>query len=110
MSQVVAYGKLYYANGLIFNQIVYFSIVMEYSDNGDLFQKITRHQKEQQYIPEDVIWKIFIQVVRGLKSLHDIKIFHRDLKSANIFLHKDGTSKLGDMNVSKVAKKGLLYT
>jgi NIMA (never in mitosis gene a)-related kinase len=42
--------------------------------------------------------------------LHDIKIFHRDLKSANIFLSKDGTAKLGDMNVSKVAKKGLLYT
>lgn len=39
-----------------------------------------------------------------------MKIFHRDLKSANIFLNKDGTSKLGDMNVSKVAKKGLLYT
>jgi NIMA (never in mitosis gene a)-related kinase len=32
------------------------------------------------------------------------------LKSANIFLHTDGTAKLGDMNVSKVAKKGLLYT
>jgi NIMA (never in mitosis gene a)-related kinase len=32
------------------------------------------------------------------------------LKSANLFLNKDGTAKLGDMNVSKVAKKGLLYT
>jgi NIMA (never in mitosis gene a)-related kinase len=32
------------------------------------------------------------------------------LKSANVFLNKDGTAKLGDMNVSKVAKKGLLYT
>ena len=49
---------------------------------------------------------MFIQVVRGLKSLHDIKIFHRDLKSANIFLNSDGTALLGDMNVSKVAKKG----
>ena len=53
---------------------------------------------------------MFIQVVRGLKSLHEINIFHRDLKSANIFLSQDGTSKLGDMNVSKLAKKGLLYT
>ena len=32
------------------------------------------------------------------------------LKSANVFLNKDGASKLGDLNVSKVAKKGLLYT
>lgn len=49
-------------------------------------------------------------MVRGLKCLHEILIFHRDLKSANIFLNKDGSAKLGDMNVSKVAKKGLLYT
>jgi len=46
----------------------------------------------------------------ALKMLHEKKIFHRDLKSANVFLNKDGTSKLGDLNVSKVAKKGLLYT
>jgi len=42
--------------------------------------------------------------------LHQMKIFHRDLKSANIFLFKNGTVKLGDLNVSKVAKRGLLYT
>lgn len=39
-----------------------------------------------------------------------MNIFHRDLKSANIFLNKDGTAKLGDLNVSKLAKRGLLYT
>jgi len=33
--------------------------------------------------------------------------FHQ---SANVFLTKESTVKLGDMNVSKVAKKGLLYT
>ena len=49
-------------------------------------------------------------MVRGLKALHGRKILHRDLKSANVFLYKDGTVKLGDLNVSKVAKKGLLYT
>lgn len=59
---------------------------------------------------EKHIWKIVIQVVRGLQTLHDMKILHRDMKSANIFLYKDSTAKLGDLNVSKVAKKGLLYT
>jgi hypothetical protein len=31
-----------------------------------------------------------------------MNILHWDLKSANIFLSKDLTAKLGDMNVSKV--------
>ena len=51
-----------------------------------------------------------MQMVKGLKALHARKTLHRDLKSANVFLYKDGTVKLGDLNVSKVAKKGLLYT
>ena len=53
---------------------------------------------------------ILIQIVKGLKALHDLNIYHRDLKSANVFMNSDGTVKLGDMNVSKVAKKVLLYT
>ena len=32
------------------------------------------------------------------------------IQSANVFLSKDGSAKLGDMNVSKIAKEGLLYT
>lgn len=83
---------------------------MEYADNGDLFQMICDHQKNNTFFKEDDIWKIFIQITRGLKCLHEALVFHRDLKSANVFLNKDGTAKLGDMNVSKVAKKGLLYT
>ena len=59
---------------------------------------------------EKKIWYILIQVIRGLKALHDMKILHRDMKSANVFLYKDMTSKLGDLNVSKVSKKGLSYT
>ena len=46
----------------------------------------------------------------GLKSLHDRKILHRDLKCANIFISADGKYKLGDLNVSKVLKKQMAYT
>ena len=52
-----------------------------------------------------------IQMFRGLKALHSLKILHRDMKSANVFLSNDKyVAKIGDLNVSKVAKKGLLYT
>lgn len=50
-------------------------------------------------------------MVMGLKALHDKCILHRDLKCANVFLNKDGMVKMGDLNVSKVAKYGgLLFT
>ena len=85
-------------------------IVMEYADSGDLYQKIVEHKKAAMFFDESDIWRIFIQLVKGLKALHDLKILHRDLKSANVFLESDGSAKLGDLNVSKVARKGLGYT
>lgn len=46
----------------------------------------------------------------GLKSLHDQKILHRDLKCANVFVTADRLYKLGDLNVSKVLKKDYACT
>jgi NIMA (never in mitosis gene a)-related kinase len=66
---------------------------------------------EYEGLKEEFIWRVFIQVVKGLKSMHDLNIMHRDLKSANVFLNTDDSVKLGDMNVSKVAtKEGLNFT
>ena len=35
-------------------------LVMEYADNGDVFQKICNYQKRQTYIKEKKIWYVFI--------------------------------------------------
>ena len=85
-------------------------LVMEYADKGDLYQKILQFKKIGCLIEEIDIWRIFIQMVKGLKSLHDLNIIHRDLKSSNIFLFADGTAKIGDLNVSKVINKGVGFT
>lgn len=42
--------------------ILLYSIVMEYANNGDLFQKICEHQKKGTNFQEPEIWNIFIQV------------------------------------------------
>lgn len=86
-------------------------LVMEFADNGDLLQQIEKTEGAGCLMDEDTfIWPVFISIVKALKQLHTMKIFHRDLKSANVFLYNDGSAKLGDLNVSKIAKKGLLYT
>ena len=46
--------------------------------------------------------------MHGLEALHNINIAHRDIKCANVFFTEDRIVKLGDMNVSKVNKDGLL--
>ena len=85
-------------------------IIMEFADGGDLYQRILDYKKKQVYMSENFIWHLLIKLTRALKALHDLNIMHRDLKSANVFLTKDGQVKLGDLNVSKVAKEAMNHT
>lgn len=102
---VVSYKEAFYDSNS-------FSIctIMEFADDGDLEFKINQKIKSKSQFIENEIWNILFQITNGLKALHEKKILHRDLKSANIFLYKNGQTKIGDMNVSKINKQGLLYT
>jgi serine/threonine protein kinase len=53
MSQVLLYGKFIDLNA-------HHSIVMEYADNGDVFQKICEHQTAGSFMKEKIVWKVLI--------------------------------------------------
>ena len=86
------------------------NIVMEYADDGDISLKIKNNLKRKLIFEENTIWNWIIQLLEGIQYLHDNKVMHRDLKSANLFLLKNGTLKIGDLNVSTLAKNDLALT
>lgn len=62
-------------------------------------------------VNEGDVWKFAIQMLHGLRTLHRMNIFHRDIKSANVLLTQHHEEiKLGDLNVSKITKSGMAST
>lgn len=76
-------------------------IIMEYCDGGNLFQLVEKCIQLKRLVGEEDLWKIIIQVLRGLEHLHQNQIMHRDIKSTNVFLFTDGRVKLADLNIAK---------
>jgi len=79
------------------------SIVMEFADNGDLNQHIKRRKAKHNnnYFPESTVRNYFVQITFALQYLHKKSILHRDLKTQNIFMAKNGMLKLGDFGISR---------
>lgn len=77
---------------------------MEYADNGTLAQYLNnpKNAKEDGLFAEKDIISMFSQIVSGIRYMHEQNILHRDLKTANIFMTKEGYIKIGDFGVSKV--------
>lgn len=77
-------------------------ILLEYMDGGDLGQYVEK--QKGRLIDEKTVWEFFIQICLGIQYLHTRRILHRDLKTTNLFLNKDGKLKIGDLGVAKELK------
>jgi len=82
-------------------------IVMEYCENGELYDMIVENF---QNFTNDDKKKIFKELVEAVKYLHENNISHRDLKVENVLLDKDNNVKLADFNLATRFQPNELFT
>ncbi|KAL2068665.1 hypothetical protein VTL71DRAFT_15003 [Oculimacula yallundae] len=73
-------------------------LAMEYFERGTLDNFITP------YLPENTARTVSLQLLQGLKIMHEEKFTHRDLKPQNIFVVQTSPNfwvKIGDFGISK---------
>jgi serine/threonine protein kinase len=75
-------------------------LVMEFVDGQDLSAVI----KEHGAIPVKQAVECILQAARGLEYAHQQGIVHRDIKPGNLLLHREGTVKILDMGLARVAQ------
>lgn len=76
-------------------------LIMEYGSGGDLNIQIKERRNQKLPFEEHEVGLLFYQIVLALDDIHNRRMMHRDLKSANVFLMSSGIIKLGDFGFSK---------
>ena len=77
-------------------------IVTEYAKLGDLQNFFRKRKLRNSPLPEESIWRFFLQILEGLRVLHSSGVVHRDLKSANVMLSAPDLLKIGDLGIATV--------
>lgn len=84
-----------------------FYIVMDYCENGELFDYIVKKHR----LSEEESSNFFYQLINGVEYIHNCKIVHRDLKPENLLLTKNKTLTIIDFGLSsEFDGKNLLST
>ena len=71
-------------------------LVLEYADNGELFEHISARGR----LEEEEAMKYFRQILSAVGYCHSFNICHRDLKPENILMSKDGDVKIADFGMA----------
>jgi serine/threonine protein kinase len=96
-------AKLLHPNiAVIYNFIEHHNrhfMVMEYVEGYNLDQLL----RQKQILSYKLIVPILLQALEGLHHAHKKDICHRDIKPSNLILTPDGTVKLMDFGIAKIA-------
>ena len=76
-------------------------LIQEYLSGEDLDRKI----KRRDFLPFPEKLYYLLQIARGLGYAHSCGIIHRDIKPANIRVLEDGTTKIMDFGIARLAQQ-----
>ncbi|KAH8596418.1 hypothetical protein B0O99DRAFT_685943 [Bisporella sp. PMI_857] len=77
----------------------YLYIQTEYCEEGSLDMFLADVGRKGR-LDDFRIWKIMLELCKGLKHIHESNHIHLDLKPANIFITFEGTLKIGDFGMA----------
>lgn len=86
-----------------FHDDAHLYIVMEYCGGGDLLEKLLRDKKAMH--EKRVAVEVALPCLSILRTLHEMRIIHRDIKLENIFIDDAGRVKLGDFGLTMSMKQ-----
>lgn len=86
----------------IFEQSSTIYIVMDYIENGNLLQHLTKRTGPKNCkLDEQNVLKIAVQLLKAIAYLHKNDIIHRDIKAENVLITSDGNIKLADFGLAR---------
>eukprot|EP00743_Colponemidia_sp_Colp-15_P005141 GILK01005532.1.p1 GENE.GILK01005532.1~~GILK01005532.1.p1 ORF type:complete len:1011 (-),score=108.86 GILK01005532.1:128-3160(-) len=84
---------------------IYLLIQMEFCPGMSLKEWLSKDESRKHADPLSVdlrlCYEFFVQLVEGVKHIHEQGIIHRDLKPANIFIYGHRILKIGDFGLAK---------
>lgn len=77
-------------------------LVMEFCERGDLKRMVDTLFKQRKHLSLARVWQLALGMTEGLAYVHEQGRLHRDLKTENVLLDKNGKPKLADFGVAQV--------